>query len=92
MPPRVVTERPVLPLDYDPAIDGNVLRLIETTARHMGVPLDQLEMLGQDADTGLAFVAAADNDLAWDFLESVDWDCLWQKYCARRDASKAHAP
>lgn len=55
-----------------------VLKELELRARRIGLPLSELELLGQDFDMTAAFIDAADKGEPWEFLATVDFERLAQ--------------
>lgn len=53
-------------------------------ARRAGVPLWQLELLGQDEAVAQAFIQAARQGDAHAYMRDVEWDVLETRYQARR--------
>lgn len=66
----------MLELDYDPRLDGQTLARLEEAAAAVGLPLERLELIGQDAAVARAFVRAVDDGRAEAMLDDVDWDGL----------------
>lgn len=67
---------PTLGLHYAPHIDPRILHNLERAARTCGLPLEQLELLGQCEMVAIDFVAATIQGDAHSFLANVDWDHL----------------
>lgn len=65
-----------LELDYSPHVPLAELHALEQVARRVGLPLHELELLGQDRALAAAFVAAHSEGQEKAFLEEVDWDHL----------------
>lgn len=75
-------------LDYGPAVPDAVLRDLEGAARDVGLPLEQLELLGQDLLAALRFAASVREGDHQRFLADVDWDRLESAYRARKRWSR----
>lgn len=79
----------LLPLDYAPEVPPELLHEMECLGKRMGLALDDLELLGQDAGAIETFLqansaqgpAAAIDAVAWEELEA-----LWAK--RRRQAAR----
>lgn len=75
-------------LDYDANMPGHVVDRLEEAARGVGLPLRELELLGQDPSTAEAFVNSVQAGRYESFLDGVDWGALEQRlYGSRRDLS-----
>lgn len=72
-----------LGLDYNPAIDRNVLEALERAIKRTGIALDQAELLGQDADIAVGFIAAHEDNDVDGYLDTVYWPMLEEKLNAR---------
>lgn len=59
LPGQAYSYYPLLPLAYDASIPHDRLAMMELAGRRLGVPLDALERLGQDAILCESFVSAA---------------------------------
>lgn len=78
-------------LDYDRAVPAAALSEMERAAREVGLPLEQLELLGQDAGRAREFAQRVRRGGWAAFLQRVDWDELDRARRARqaqRTASK----
>lgn len=73
-------------LEVDPAIDGDLIDELRHAAADVGLPLERLELLGQDGAVAHAFVEAAAKGESQAMLDRVDWDRL-DAVRARRRAS-----
>lgn len=71
-------------LDLHPALPLEVRMDLEDAARGAGLPLWQLELLGQDESVAQEFVDAARRGTARGYLEGVEWDLLEARYQGRR--------
>jgi len=71
-------------LAYAPSLTDALIARLEEAARGVGLPLREIELLGQDRHMAQAFVdsvQAGDHDR---FLSSVDWDELQERLADRR--------
>lgn len=62
--------------DYAPSLSSTLIANLEEAARGIGLPLREIELLGQDPYLAQAFVdsvRAGDHDV---FLSGIDWDDL----------------
>lgn len=85
MPPLFVN---LNDLDYDATVPGYVVDRLEEAARGVGLPLRELELLGQDLSTAEAFVESVQAGRYESFLDGVDWGVLEQRlYGSRQDLS-----
>ncbi len=71
-------------LDFHPGLALEVRMDLEEAGRRAGLPLWQLELIGQDETTAVQFTQAARRGEARGFLEEVDWDVLEARFQARR--------
>lgn len=71
-------------LDFHPSLSLEVRVDLQEAGRSAGLPLWQLELLGQDETTASEFTQAARRGEARAFLGDVDWDVLEARYQARR--------
>jgi hypothetical protein len=78
---RAETVRPhrLLDLDYAPHVPMATLHRLEAAARRMGLPLHQLELLGQDANVAEGFVMACMLGDSENFCLAVDWQELEER-------------
>ncbi len=74
-----------LGLRYAPYMNADVAKNLEIAGRHAGLPLSQLELLGQDEGVALDFVAAIIARRSQQFLATVDWDRLEALYQQHRE-------
>lgn len=63
-------------LDYAPSVPADVVADLEQAAGTVGLPLADLELLGQDLLAALGFIAAVNRGPTRSFLEGVDWGRL----------------
>jgi len=76
--------RPLLELDYGPDVPLAVLHALERAGRRIGLPLHQMELLGQDEQTARGFVAAVEEGRQEEYIEGhVDWAVLEAKLFGR---------
>lgn len=66
-------------LDYSPELTLNLRTCLERAAGRLGLPLADLELLGQDADVATRFIDAVTEGDAEVFLECLDRAALAQK-------------
>ena len=71
-------------LNFHPGLPLEVRMDLTEAGRGMGVPLWQLELLGQDQGTAAAFVDAVRRGHGKRFLETMEWDLLEARFQARR--------
>ncbi len=71
-------------LDLHPALPLEVRMDLTEAARRVGVPLWQLELLGQDEAVAQAFIRAARQGNGQAYMRDVEWDVLEARYQARR--------
>lgn len=76
-------------LDYDPVLEQPLVDDLERAALRIGLPLERLELLGQDAAVARTFVRAADAGDADALLDEVDWEGLEIVLTRRRVAVAA---
>lgn len=83
----------MMELAYAPSLTDGLIARLEEAARGVGLPLREIELLGQDRHLAQAFVdsvQAGDHDA---FLTSVDWDQLHGRLAQRRvETGSAIAP
>jgi hypothetical protein len=73
----------MMELAYSPSLTDALIARLEEAARGVGLPLREIELLGQDPHIARAFVdsvQAGDHDA---FLASVDWDALHARLAER---------
>lgn len=70
------THVPTLALDYDPDLGADVLGALERAGRATGLPLAQIELLGQDPHAAAGFTDAVEAGDITGFIAAVDWDGL----------------
>ncbi len=69
--------RKLLDLDYSPHVPLQLLMDVETAGRAIGLPLNQMELIGQCPETSRRFVDAARRSEEEDFFhKDVDWGRL----------------
>lgn len=71
----------LLPLDYDPEVPVDVLQAMEAQAKAAGLPLDQIELLGQDEQVCRDFTHIARHAGIEAALLTTDWlllEASWQ--------------
>ncbi|PSG98383.1 hypothetical protein BRD56_00135 [Thermoplasmatales archaeon SW_10_69_26] len=69
----------MMELAYAPSLPDGLIARLEEAARGVGLPLREIELLGQDRYLARAFVEAVrggDHDV---FLSGVDWDALYER-------------
>lgn len=71
-------------LDFHPGLPLEVRLDLTEAARGAGLPLWQLELLGQDEAVAQQFIDAARQGRARRFLEDAEWDVLEARFQARR--------
>ncbi len=72
-----------LGLDYNPAIDHNVLEAFERAVKRTGLALDKAELIGQDATAAVGYIAAFEDDDVDGYLDTIHWPHLEDKLNAR---------
>lgn len=77
-------------LDFHPGLPLEVRVDLKEAGRSAGLPLWQLELIGQDETAALEFTRAARRGQAQAYLEEVDWDVLEARYQARRRREEGH--
>lgn len=60
-------------LDYHATLTTPLIDRLEEAARAVGLPLREVELLGQDADVAEAFVASVEEGSHAVFLDELDW-------------------
>jgi hypothetical protein len=73
----------MMELAYAPSMPDGLIARLEEAARGVGLPLREIELLGQDRFLARAFVdsvRAGDHDT---FLSGVDWDALHERMQGR---------
>jgi hypothetical protein len=71
-------------LDFHPGLPLEVRVDLAEEGRAAGVPLWQLELLGQDEVIAEEFTQACRQDRAQAYLEGVEWDLLEARYQDRQ--------
>lgn len=71
-------------MDFHPSLPLEVRVDLVEEGRGVGLPLWQLELLGQDEVIAEAFAEACRQDRARPFLEDVQWDVLEARYQDRQ--------
>ncbi len=71
---------PSLGLHYAPHLNAHVVDNLERAGRQCGLPLAQLELLGQDETVALDFIASVIGRYTMRYLAEVDWDRLEALY------------
>lgn len=71
-------------LDFHPGLPLEVRMDLTEAGRGAGLPLWQLELLGQDEATANRFTQAVRRGRTHAFLDAVEWDVLEARYQARR--------
>ena len=71
--------RPTLPLDYGADVPEPMLELLEHHGRAVGLPLEVLELLGQDLDAVEGFILAVEDGRVWEYVARVDMARLQAK-------------
>lgn len=74
----------LLDLDYAPAIPADVLARMEVVAKGAGLPLDQIELIGQDLQACEDFVYLADVAGVHAAVQTLDWLTLESLWAQRR--------
>lgn len=71
--PRFVLldSKAMLTIPYAPEVSANLVEVLEHHARHAGVSLDALEIIGSSLDFVEAFIVAAEDGNALDFIETL---------------------
>lgn len=75
--------RRLLELDYAPDVPLRVLHALERQGKALGLPLHQLELLGQDSGTAQGFIEACRQGDDEDYLMDVDWAMLEARLSGR---------
>ena len=68
--------RRLLELDYDAHVPMSLLVRLERWARSIGLPMQQLELLGQDAKAAAGFINACAEGMEDEYLDTVSWGDL----------------
>ncbi len=76
---------PTLGLAYDSRVDPHIIARLEGAARRVGLPLGDVELLGQSEVASMAFVSAVEGGKIRDFLATFDWAPLEAAMEVRRD-------
>lgn len=63
-------------LDYAANLSPELVCELERAGRWIGLPLRELELLGQSQEHAQAFVESVDTGRHEDFLDHVDWQVL----------------
>lgn len=63
-------------IEFDPTIEADLISDLRDAAADFGLPLERLELLGQDGAVAHAFVDAVADGRAQTMLDHVDWDRL----------------
>lgn len=77
-------------LDFPPGMPLEIRMDLTDAARGTGLPLWQLELLGQDEAIASAFIQAARRGGTTAFMGEVQWDVLEARYQARKRSEKGH--
>ncbi len=78
---------PLSNLDYDLRLTESTLERLEEAARSIGLPLRELELLGQCPSTAHAFIESVQQGRHGAFLDRVDWHGLEHQLRTDQDAS-----
>jgi hypothetical protein len=73
-----------LGLHYAPHLDSRILHNLEMAGRSIGLPLEQLELLGQCQSIAVEFTNAVISDCGQTYLACVDWNHLDGLYQSHR--------
>ena len=73
-------------LDFEPTLPADVRVDLVMAAQRCGIPLQQLELLGQDESVARAFASSVRAGTGRAFLTGCDWDRLERLYDGRRKA------
>lgn len=85
----------VIDLDYAAELTDTTIDRLEEAARTVGLPLRELELIGQDAELADAFIESVQSGRHQAFVDGVDWTRLEGKlYGARstRGTAGSHRP
>lgn len=66
----------VIDLDYDATIPDRTIDQLEEAARAVGLPLRELELIGQELEVAEAFVESVRQGHHQTFLDDVPWEAL----------------
>lgn len=75
-PPRVSWHVALMDLDYSETLADDLIDALEEAARAVGLPLSQLELLGQHPAHAEAFVQHVRSGTHDGFLDRIDWSGL----------------
>lgn len=85
MHPELQVQPPrLLPLDYDPQVPVQVIAGMERVCKAAGLPLEQIELLGQDEAACRDFVHLADLVGVESAILTTDWLLLESRWQDRR--------
>lgn len=69
----------MMELAYAPSLTDALIARLEEAARGVGLPLREIELLGQDPHIARAFVDSVQSGDHDAFLTGVDWDGLYAR-------------
>lgn len=73
----------MMELAYSPSLTDALIARLEEAARGVGLPLREIELIGQDRHLARAFVDSVQSGDHDAFLSSVDWDGLHARLVER---------
>lgn len=76
-------------IEYSPHLEEALIEDLEAAAGRVGLPLERLELIGQDEDIARSFIEAVECGMHETFLEIVSWDRLEDTLEQRRRAVRA---
>lgn len=82
----------VMELDYAATLDDRLIHRLEEAARGIGLPLRELELIGQDRSLARSFVESVKAGEHERFLDRVDWSSLRRRLHEQADGSLATRP
>jgi hypothetical protein len=81
-----------LRLDYHPGVPKEFVTEVERAARRLGLPLDALELICQDAKVARDFLRAVRAGNGESFVEALDARALEEALTARGSGKKHASP
>lgn len=79
-------------LDYENTLSRQMIDALEEAARSVGLPLREVELIGQDPNVARGFVDSVRGGRHVDFLEGVDWTRLERRLRRGAVAEPAVSP
>ncbi|MGQ0534459.1 MAG: hypothetical protein ACT4PT_00095 [Methanobacteriota archaeon] len=82
----------MLDVRYSPELPRAMIDLIEHHARATGLPLEMLELIGQDLAVTEGFIVACEDGRCWEYVATVDAAAMMAKLAVRTAAARLVTP